>query len=316
VALFQYQKPGDGFPFPPPESCRILNEKRKAGDPVKKLWNSSPVRFIREIVDLYFSARVSRSAAELAYFLILTFFPILICTNAFVGALHLDITLVLDTVDEVIPRSVANILADYLQYITDNQSIGMFLAGLFMTVLSASAAVRALMKIMDDIYGKANYPGLWGIVVSVAFSLLLLVTIYLSIVVVLTGNWFFHLIEKYLHIVNLITDWQWLRFVLLFALVLLFILLLYRVSAPIGKPRPPVLTGAILAAVALVAASVLFSFFIGMSSRYSLVYGSLASVIILLVWLYLCGNILILGNVFNCVWYRRKRKRYLAKHPQ
>jgi membrane protein len=283
---------------------------------VKKLWNSSPVRFIREIVDLYFSARVSRSAAELAYFLILTFFPILICTNAFVGALHLDITLVLDTVDEVIPRSVANILADYLQYITDNQSIGMFLAGLFMTVLSASAAVRALMKIMDDIYGKANYPGLWGIVVSVAFSLLLLVTIYLSIVVVLTGNWFFHLIEKYLHIVNLITDWQWLRFVLLFALVLLFILLLYRVSAPIGKPRPPVLTGAILAAVALVAASVLFSFFIGMSSRYSLVYGSLASVIILLVWLYLCGNILILGNVFNCVWYRRKRKRYLAKHPQ
>jgi membrane protein len=176
--------------------------------------------------------------------------------------------------------------------------------------------VRALMKIMDDIYGKANYPGLWGIVVSVAFSLLLLITIYLSIVVVLTGNWFFHLIEKYLHIVNLITDWQWLRFVILFALVLLFILLLYRVSAPIGKPRPPVLTGAVLAAVALVAASVLFSFFIGMSSRYSLVYGSLASVMILLVWLYLCGNILILGNVFNCVWYRRKRKRYLEKHTE
>ena len=35
-------------------------------------------------------------------------------------------------------------------------------------------------------------------------------------------------------------------------------------------------------------------------------YGSLASVIILLVWLYLCGNILILGDVFNCVWYRRR----------
>jgi membrane protein len=285
-------------------------------DPVKKFWNSGPVRFVREIVELYFTARVSRSAAELAYFLILSFFPILICTNAFVGALNLDITLVLETVDEVIPQSVAAILAEYIQYISGNQSFALFLAGLFMTVLSASAAVRALMKIMDDIYGKENYPGLWGIVVSVAFSLLLLITIYLSMVVVLTGNWFFHMVEKYLHIVNLITDWQWLRFVILFALVLLFILLLYRVSAPIGKPRPPVLTGAVLAAVALVAASVLFSFFIGMSSRYSLVYGSLASVMILLVWLYLCGNILILGNVFNCVWYRRKRKRYLEKHTE
>ena len=100
---------------------------------------------------------------------------------------------------------------------------------------------------------------------------------------------------------------------ILFALVLVFILLLYRVSAPIGKPRPPVLTGAVLAAVALAGASILFSWFIGMSSRYSMVYGSLASVMILLVWLYLCGNILILGNVFNCVWYRRKKAKYDAK---
>ena len=50
-----------------------------------------------------------------------------------------------------------------------------------------------------------------------------------------------------------------------------------------------------------------------MSSRYSMVYGSLASVIILMVWLYLCGNILILGNIFNCVWYRRKKKQYLLE---
>ena len=50
-----------------------------------------------------------------------------------------------------------------------------------------------------------------------------------------------------------------------------------------------------------------------MSSRYSLVYGSLASVIILLAWLSLCGNILMLGNVFNCVWYRRKKLNYLKK---
>ena len=89
----------------------------------------------------------------------------------------------------------------------------------------------------------------------------------------------------------------------------LFVLLVYRMAAPRGRPRPPILTGAFLAAVALVAATALFSWFIGLSSRYSLVYGSLASVIILLVWLYLCGNILILGNVFNCVWYRHKKRR-------
>ena len=280
---------------------------------MKRLWESSPIRFIREIVELYFSAHVSRSAAELAYFLILSFFPILICVNAFVGALDLDITTMLDTVEGFLPGDVAAILADYVRYITENQSVGMFLAGLFVTLVSASAAVRALMKIMDDIYGRTNYPGFWSIVVSVVFSVLLLITIYLSIVVVLTGNWFLQFLEGILPIGAAIWDWQWLRFVVLFALVLMFILLLYRVSAPIGNPRPPVLTGAILASVALAGASILFSWFIGMSSRYSMVYGSLASVIILLVWLYLCGNILILGNVFNCVWYRRKKKKYDAR---
>lgn len=277
---------------------------------MRRLWNFGPVRFVRELVELYFSARVSRSAAALAYFMILTFFPLLICVNAFVGALHLDIELVLETVERVLPLGVAAILGDYITYITVNQSFAMFLAGVFTTMLFASSAVRTMMKTMDEIYGRNSYRGIWSIVVSIAFALLLLVTIYLSIVVVLTGNWFFHLLERILRIPNLITDWQWLRFLLLFAFVLLFILLVYRVSAPLGKPRPPVLTGAFLAAVALAGASIVFSWFIGMSSRYSMVYGSLASVIILLVWLYLCGNILILGNVFNCVWYRRKKKKY------
>ena len=145
--------------------------------------------------------------------------------------------------------------------------------------------------------------------------MLLLLTIYLSMLVVLTGEWLMNLASRFrwMSVLELLLNWQWMRFLMLFGLVLLFILLVYRMSAPRGKPRPPVFSGALLASAALVGASALFSWFIGMSSRYSLVYGSLASVIILLVWLYLCGNIIILGNVFNCVWYTRKKKRYLQR---
>lgn len=275
-----------------------------------RLWNSGPVRFARELVELYFSAHVSRSAAELAYFLILTFFPLLICINALVGTLRLDINLMLDTLEQFLPGDVAQILADYVHYITENQSMALLLAGIFTTIVFASAAVRALMKIMEDIYGKTRYRGIRRMIASIGFSALLLLTIYLSVIVVLTGNWFFSLLGRYVRLPVAVHDWQWLRFVILFALVLFFILLLYQMTAPIGRPRPPVLSGAFLAAIALAAASVLFSWFIGMSSRYSLVYGSLASVVIMLVWLYLCGQILILGNVFNCIWYRHKKERF------
>ena len=249
---------------------------------MKKLLEWKPVRFGLEVGELYFSKRVSRSAAELAYFLILTFFPVLICINAFIGLLHLDINAVLEAASPFLPRETLGILGDYIQYITGNQSPALLAAGGIMTLFSASAAFRALMNIMEDLYGRKSYAGVWRIAASVAFSVLFLLTIYLALVVLLTGGWF--------------------RFLLLFLLVFLFVLLVYRMAAPRGRPRPPILTGAFLAAVALVAATALFSWFIGLSSRYSLVYGSLASVIILLVWLYFCGNILLLGAVAGRVW--------------
>ncbi len=282
---------------------------------MKQFLQRAPVKFALEIADIYFSKHVARSAAELAYFLVLSFFPILICLNAFISLLHVDITSLLMAAGPLLPQDALAILTDYVTYITTNQSPGLLAAGAVMTLFSSSAAFRALMNIMGDIYDRKSYKGVWQIVASVAFSILFLVTIYLSLAVLLTGEWLFHLVEDLFHLNAgaLPWDWQWMRFLILFCLVLLFVLVVYRMSAPRGKPRPPILTGAVIAAVALVAASILFSWFIGMSSRYSLVYGSLASVIILLVWLYLCGNILILGNVFNCVWYQRKKLRYLKK---
>lgn len=282
---------------------------------MKKLQTSGPVRFALEMAEVYFHKNVPRSAAELAYFLILSFFPAMICLNAIIGTLDLNVASLLEEASIMIPEAALAVLTEYVRYISENQSTTMLIGGIVMTLFSASAAIRALMNIMDDIYGKKSYTGLWQIVASVVFSVLFLVTIYLSLVVVLTGNWFFHLLEEFIHRfprfthVTLPWEWQWMRFVILFALVMLFMMLIYRATAPRGKPRPPVLTGAFLASVALVGASVLFSYFIGLSSRYSLVYGSLASVVILLVWLYLIGNIIILGNCFNAVWYGHKKSK-------
>ena len=282
---------------------------------MQRIWNSEAVRFVREMVRIYFAKRVSRSAAELAYFLVLTFFPVLICINAFVGLLNLNIQEVLDAAAPFFPKETLGILGDYVGYITNNQSTALLIAGAGMTLFSASAAFRALMNIMEELYGRKGYRGVWRIAASLVFSVLFLFTVYLSFVVLLTGDWLFRLVEDFFNLEQAVLpwEWQWFRFLLLFLMMFFFVLVVYRMAAPRGKPRPPVLTGAFLAAAALVAASALFSWFIGLSARYSLVYGSLASVIILLVWLYLCGNILILGNVFNCVWYRKKKVRALRQ---
>ena len=283
------------------------------------MWRSllrlPPVAFVWGVADTYSRLGVARAAAALAYFLILTLFPLLMCVNFFIGLLPLSPEEVFSALDSILPRESLSLILDYLDYVSaipQSQSTPLLLACLFTIGLSASAGLRTLLQTMDELYQVRRANSLHRLVLSVALSLLFLLTIYLSIVVIFTGDWFFRLLESRLPqalldlipLVTLSQLWGWLRYLLLFLLVLVLVLAVYRLGPPLPfrrHTRTLYLT-ALLSAAALVACSVLFSWFIGMSSRYSLVYGSLASLIILLVWLYFCGNILLLGAVAGRVW--------------
>ena len=279
-----------------------------------------PVLFVRDMVQAYGRLGVSRAAASLAYFLILTLFPLLVCVNFFIGLLELDPEAVFSALDPLLPRESLSIILDYLTYVSgipQSQSTPLLLASLFTILLSASAGLRTLLKTMDELYQVRHVSSLRRVVVSVALSILFLLTIYLSIVVIFTGDWFFQLLEARLPSplaelipLRLLSQlWGWLRYLLLFFCVLLLVLAVYRMGTPppLRREKKVLRLTALLSAGALVACSVLFSWFIGMSSRYSLVYGSLASLIVLLVWLYLCGNILLVGAAAGRVW--------IAAHP-
>lgn len=278
-----------------------------------------PVLFVRDMVQAYGRLGVSRAAAALAYFLILTLFPLLVCVNFFIGLLELDPEAVFSALDSLLPRESLSIILDYLTYVSgipQSQSTPLLLASLFTILLSASAGLRTLLKTMDELYQVRHVSSLRRVVVSVVLSILFLLTIYLSIVVIFTGDWFFQLLEARLPSplaelipLRLLSQlWGWLRYLLLFFCVLLLVLAVYRMGTPppLRREKKVLRLTALLSAGALVACSVLFSWFIGMSSRYSLVYGSLASLIILLVWLYFCGNILLVGAVAGRVWFHRR----------
>lgn len=265
------------------------------------------VAFVVDVIEVYLDRRVSRSSAELAYYLLLTLFPLLIMVISAVGWLPLESEMVTAFLKTIVPAQSFELISDYVTYVLSRQSIGLFLAGLIMSITASSAAFRSLLSISAEIYGRRTFRGIWYMLTSLLFSVLLLVLVYVSLIVVLTGNWFFQWFRNLFYMLPLPTNLKWIRLLILFGVALLFLTLLYRVTAPWGNKRPPVVKGAVSIAVLLVGASALFSTFINFSARYSTVYGSLASMIILMVWLYLCGNIVILGNVLNYVWWRRKQ---------
>ncbi len=270
--------------------------------------------FAKEVHRLYGRHNVTRAAGALAYFFVLSVFPLVLCANGLVGLAHVDIQELLLSLDRVLPRQALELVGDYVDYVSRNQSPALLYAAVPAIILSASAALRVLLDTMDELYDHPRNTGVRRIAVSVLFSLLFLVTVYLSVLVIFTGDWFLRWLagvmpQQLAAIMNfsvLSGLWRWMRYILLFCFVMLLVLALYRLGTPKGEFRlRPMLVSALLCDLALVVASGVFSRFIDMSSRYSLLYGSLASVIILLLWLYLCGTILLLGAVFNRVWTKK-----------
>lgn len=265
--------------------------------------------FLSDLVEVFLDRQISRSAAALSYYLTLTLFPMLIVVIDVLGRLPLDAKGVVSAISEVLPETTASLVGSYLIYVQLHQSTTMLTAAILTIVLAASAGFRGLLSVSQDIYGRFSFNSpLWGTVISFLFSLLLVVLIYLSFLVLLTGNWFLHFLQEHLPpSVYLPQEWPSMRLLILFGAAMLFLVLLYWLIGPKGENRPTVVIGALLSAALLTLGTNWFSALIGISSRYSMVYGSLASIIILMMWLFFCGNIVMLGTVFNYVLWCRTR---------
>ena len=253
----------------------------------------------------------TRSAAALAYCMTLTVFPMLMCANYCIGLFLPDLAQILDELSPFLPAQTLGLLRDYLSYAAATRSPGLFWASLSTILISASAGLRTLLRTLDELYQPRRRHPFRQVSLSLFFSALLLGAVYLSAFVLFTGEWFFSALAvrlpaplvRLLPLDLLAFLWPRLRYLLLFCVLFLLILLLYRTGAPRTAARPaPLFLSSLAAALALVVCSVLVSAFIGRSARYALVYGSLASLILLQVWLYVCANLLLLGAVVCRLW--------------
>ena len=178
---------------------------------------SSPVLFLREALLLYFSRRVPQAAASLAYFVLLTVFPVLICVSYLLGLVNIDVVSLIDQLQTVFPEAALDVVESYLVYISSHQSIGLFFAGLAAGWFSAAAAFRTVTQVIVDMYDEVSQSMLRGLVSSILFPLALLVTVNLSVMVVVTGQRTLAAVAQRLPFLSPAADlWSWTRYVLLF----------------------------------------------------------------------------------------------------
>ena len=259
-------------------------------------------KFIKEYIDLFIEKRATVAASSLAYYLIFTVFPLLICLYSMLGSRYTDASNLLNIVKNLLSEQTYKTIHNFLSYVSRNQSITMLIAALVILVTSASSAFRAFQLTVGDIQGEVRYRGFGGIVKSIVLSLLFLAFVYVAIMVLLTGNFFIELIDKKLGFIDMNPSFKYIRSLALIIIVYLFVYFLIRLALPVEKEKKySIALGSAVATLIIIVISLLFSLFISTFSRYPLVYGALASLILLLFWLWLCSIGLYMGVIFNVV---------------
>ena len=257
------------------------------------------VNIVKDMAETFVHNQVARSSAALSYYLTLSVFPMLISLSAILGILQINESVLMELLRDILPVEIYSTISDILSYIGGYSAQVILVIGLSAMLTSSSAAFRSFTGIMGEIQGERRYKGLWGGIFSFILSIAFLFAIYISGFVILSGEWLLQILERNLGFGNYFALWTWIRFVLLFLLLFGIIYGVYLLSAPKEIKRTHRLPGAFAASVVLVAASIIYSRMISASIKYALLYGSLASFVILMIWLYTCGLILIMGNVFN-----------------
>ena len=273
-------------------------KKRSAG----VLW------VLRQLGVRYFEHSVARSAAALAYYLLFSLFPLLIFLNSAIAMLDLSLPALLDQLNAVLPADVQGIIGDYLRYISGLNSSTLLYAGLFLTVWMLTRSIGMLESAVQRAYHVEGKNFFYLVTVPVV-SVLLLLSIFAVLVLVMVSGNLLAVVDQYIRLPQgFIRLWELLRRAVAPAYLFCVLAAFYALAGG-GKHRVRrALPGALFALAGWALATWGFSFYVANMGRYSLLYGSLGAIIVLMLWLDLTGNVLILGGELNDILANRKKE--------
>lgn len=268
----------------------------------------SPVGVAREAVKDFGEDDMTTHAAALTYRILLAMFPFLLFIITLFGALNAE-----KLFDALLREARGAFAADaYSQFeailnqVKSGANGGLASFGLLLAIWSASGGVRSVMHALNVAYDveedrKAWKKYLLSLLFTVGLGLLLLGTVALMFLGPQTIRW----LADQIGLGSLFVDlWTWLRYPAAILLMILVVALIYYFFPNVKQPFVLVSPGSVVAVVVWILATLAFSFYLSNFGNYNATYGSLAGVIVLLLYFYISAMILLFGAELNAVIFK------------
>lgn len=242
-------------------------------------------------------------SAQLAYFLLLSLFPFLLFLITLLGYLPIDAYIVIETLANYLPEDVINMIETNLNEVVNSQRGGLLSISIIGTLWSASNGINAITKAFNRAYEvEEDRPFFVARLIAVALTVAMILVIAVALLLPVFGKMigiylfsFINLSENFLNI------WNTLRWVVSSLVFFIVLIVLYKLAPNSVVKFKHAVWGALFATIGWQLVSLGFSYYVNTLGNYSATYGSLGTVIVLMIWFYISGLIIIIGGMINSI---------------
>lgn len=250
-------------------------------------------------------------AAAQAFYYLLSLAPMLILILAILPYFQFDPEQIIELGEGFLPSEAMNVMEDTIIDTVSTPAGGLLTLGIVGTVWTASHGMNAFIMAVNTAYNiKKQRSFLLHRGLSILMTLLLIISLLVTLLLPVFGQAILNIIQSFIELPGetavIISIGRWV-FAALFLMLVLSIM--YKIAPNIKIPFKSVFPGAVAASLAWMLISFGFSIYISNFGNYSATYGSLGGIIILMIWFFLTGAILLLGAEINAIHYRRIKGR-------
>lgn len=238
-------------------------------------------------------------AAQLAYYFFLALFPAILCVLAIASFFPLQnfTDQVVGSLGRFAPQEMLTLIRDQMVRIANGNNGGLVGIGLLGAIWSSSSAMVSMIGALNRAYDIDESRPMWKVRgLAIALTIGLAIFIVVSFTLVIVGPAIAdHLAARYAFGQMFVWSWKVLQWPIAFALVVTGVGLVYYFAPDAEQDWVWITPGSLVATVLWLCGSLAFRFYAVNFGNYEASYGTVAGVILLLLWFYLSGLVLIVG---------------------
>ena len=254
--------------------------------------------------------KINAYSAQSAFFMLLSAIPFLMVFSSLLQYTSVTEGMILEIIQRVVPEYVSPFLVSIIDEVY-NRSMGIISVTAIVAIWSAAKGVQYMvdgLNSVNDLEETRNWFVLrfWAIIYTVVF----LVAVVFTLLVLVFGNSLHDLATGYIPILRQITDFLAnFRGLWMFVVLTLFFDVIYTTLPNKKLTFKSQLPGAAICSVAWYLFSFGLSVYIDYFNGLSM-YGSLTTIVLIMLWLYFCMYIIMMSAEINVVWNAYFRQWY------